>query len=104
MYEDRIGRLRRSDQRRGDQVEVRRSVERVIESSSGELPAAIDQMLRGIDRVAVTVGQACRWLAGAGAGGTAAFLSRKAKVKPGAKVVTILSGGNIDFERLKGII
>ena len=41
---------------------------------------------------------------GAGAGGTAAFLSGKARVKPGAKVVTILSGGNIDFERLKSII
>ncbi|MBI3733663.1 MAG: pyridoxal-phosphate dependent enzyme [Chloroflexi bacterium] len=41
---------------------------------------------------------------GAGAGSTAAFLSGKAKVKDGAKVVTILSGGNIDFERLKGII
>jgi threonine dehydratase len=41
---------------------------------------------------------------GAGAGGTAAFLSGKAKVKPDAKVVTILSGGNIDFERLKIII
>jgi threonine dehydratase len=41
---------------------------------------------------------------GAGAGGTAAFLSGKVVVKPGAKVVTILSGGNIDFERLKSII
>ncbi|HEV2037000.1 MAG TPA: threonine/serine dehydratase [Candidatus Eremiobacteraceae bacterium] len=41
---------------------------------------------------------------GAGAGGTAAFLSGKVAVKPGAKVVTILSGGNIDFERLKSII
>ncbi|MEP7200366.1 MAG: threonine/serine dehydratase [Chloroflexota bacterium] len=41
---------------------------------------------------------------GAGAGSTAAFLSGKAKVKAGAKVVTILSGGNVDFERLKGII
>lgn len=41
---------------------------------------------------------------GAGAGSTAAFLSGKAKVKAGAKVVTILSGANIDFERLKSII
>jgi threonine dehydratase len=41
---------------------------------------------------------------GAGAGGTAAFLSGKAKVNPGARVVTILSGGNIDFERLKAVI
>jgi threonine dehydratase len=56
--------------------------------------------------------QAMRWILqrskmlteGAGAGSTAAFLSGKAKVKAGAKVVTILSGGNIDFERLKGII
>ncbi|MBI5877867.1 MAG: pyridoxal-phosphate dependent enzyme [Chloroflexi bacterium] len=41
---------------------------------------------------------------GAGAGSLAALLSRKAAVKPGAKVVAILSGGNIDFERLKTII
>lgn len=41
---------------------------------------------------------------GAGAGSLAAFLSGKARVKPGAKTVAILSGGNIDFERLKAII
>ncbi len=56
--------------------------------------------------------QAMRWILqrskllteGAGAGSTAALLSGKAKVKEGAKVVALLSGANIDFERLKGII
>jgi threonine dehydratase len=41
---------------------------------------------------------------GAGAGSTAALLSGKLKVAPNARVVTILSGGNIDFERLRTII
>ncbi|TMC47623.1 MAG: pyridoxal-phosphate dependent enzyme [Chloroflexi bacterium] len=41
---------------------------------------------------------------GAGAGGVAALLSGKATVKPGAKVAAILSGANIDFERLKSIL
>ncbi len=41
---------------------------------------------------------------GAGAGSTAALLSGKAKIKEGAKVVTILSGANIDFERLKSVL
>jgi threonine dehydratase len=41
---------------------------------------------------------------GAGAGSLAALLARKALVRAGSKTVAILSGGNIDFERLKTII
>ena len=70
MHEDRVGRLRRRDQRRRDQVEVRRSLGRVAERGRGELPAAIDQMLCRIDPVAVTVAEARRGLADAGAVGT----------------------------------
>ena len=67
MHEDRIRRLGRGDQRRRDQVEVRRSIERVAESRRGELAATVDQMLRRIDPVAATVGPARRGLADAGA-------------------------------------
>ena len=41
---------------------------------------------------------------GGDAGSVAAVLSEKAKGKPGEKVVTRLSGGKVDFERLKSII
>ena len=40
----------------------------------------------------------------AGAAATAALLSGKAGVKPGTRVVTLLSGGNIDPERLKSLL
>ena len=67
VHEDRIRRLGRGGQRRRDQVEARRSVGRVAESRRGELPAAVDQMLRRIDPVRATIGPARRGLADAGA-------------------------------------
>jgi len=40
----------------------------------------------------------------AGAAATAALLAGKAGVKPGSRVVATLSGGNIDFEKLKRLL
>ena len=45
---------------------MRRTLGRVAERGCGQLPAAVDQMLRRIDSVAMTVGEACRGLADAG--------------------------------------
>src|SRR6185312_8253434 len=70
MHEYRVRRLGRGDQGWRHQIEVRRTVERVAKGSGGELPAAVDQMLRRIDPVAATIAQACRGLADAGAVGT----------------------------------
>ena len=41
---------------------------------------------------------------GAGAASLAGLLSGKLPLKPGSKVVCVLSGGNIDPERLKGVL
>jgi threonine dehydratase len=47
----------------------------------------------------------CKILAeGAGAASVAALVTGKAQVKPGAKVVCVVSGGNIDPGRLKSLI
>jgi threonine dehydratase len=40
----------------------------------------------------------------AGAAATAALLAGKAGVKPGSRVVATLSGGNVDFEKLKRLL
>jgi threonine dehydratase len=40
----------------------------------------------------------------AGAAATAALLTGKAGVKPGSRVVATLSGGNVDFEKLKRVL
>jgi threonine dehydratase len=40
----------------------------------------------------------------AGAAATAALLTRKAGVEPGSRVVATLSGGNVDFEKLKRLL
>jgi threonine dehydratase len=40
----------------------------------------------------------------AGAAATAALLTGKAGVKPGSRVVATLSGGNVDFEKLKRLL
>jgi threonine dehydratase len=40
----------------------------------------------------------------AGAAGVAAVLARKVKFKPGATVAVVISGGNIDVERLKSLL
>jgi threonine dehydratase len=40
----------------------------------------------------------------AGAAATAALLSGKAVVEPGSRVVATLSGGNVDFEKLKRLL
>jgi threonine dehydratase len=40
---------------------------------------------------------------GAGAAATAALLAKKVACPPGAAVVSILSGGNVDPERVLGL-
>jgi threonine dehydratase len=40
----------------------------------------------------------------AGTAATAALLTGKAGVEPGSRVVATLSGGNVDFEKLKRLL
>ena len=40
----------------------------------------------------------------AGAAGVAALLTRRCGLRPGARVVAVLSGGNVDRARLKEIL
>jgi threonine dehydratase len=75
----------------------------------GAIPLEIARRLQEI--VLVTedeIADAMRWLLtraklyveGSGAAATAALLARKVTVRPGAQVVSIVSGGNVDPERV----
>jgi len=56
-----------------------------------------------MEAMRLIVTRAKLWVEGAGAAATAAVLAGKVGAAPGAKVVAIVSGGNIDVERLLGI-
>jgi threonine dehydratase len=72
---------------------VRECVDAVVTVTEEEIIAAM--------RVLVT--RAKLYVEGAGAAATAALIARKIGATPGASVVAIVSGGNIDAERLFGI-
>lgn len=79
----------------------------------GALPLAIAREA-GVEVVAVTEAEildsmrllmtrAKLYVEGSGAAATAALLSGKARVAPGARVAAIVSGGNVDLSRLSAI-
>ncbi len=72
---------------------VRECVDAIVTVTEQEIIAAM--------RLLVT--RAKLYVEGAGAAATAAVLAGKVGAAPGAKVVAIVSGGNIDVERLFGI-
>ncbi|MGH7730390.1 MAG: pyridoxal-phosphate dependent enzyme, partial [Candidatus Eiseniibacteriota bacterium] len=72
---------------------ARECVEAIVTVTEEEIMAAM--------RLIVT--RAKLWVEGAGAAATAAVLAGKVGAVPGAKVVAVVSGGNIDVERLLGI-
>ena len=72
---------------------VQRCVEAVVTVSEEEIAEAM--------RLLVT--RAKLYVEGAGAAATAAVLAGKVAASPGARVVAIVSGGNIDAERLLGL-
>ena len=43
------------------------------------------------------------YVEGSGAAATAAILTAKVRVPPGARVVAIVSGGNVDLERIAAL-
>jgi threonine dehydratase len=73
---------------------VRRSVDDVVLVSDGEIADAMRRLLMYTKLVAE----------GAGAAATAALLARKLTLPPGSRVVAILSGGNVDPDRLKQLL
>jgi threonine dehydratase len=73
---------------------VRRLVDDVVLVSDEEIADAMKRLITYTKLVAE----------GAGAAATAALLARKLSLRPGARVVSILSGGNVDAERLKQLL
>jgi threonine dehydratase len=73
---------------------ARRLVDEIVTVSEEEIIAAMDLLLM----------RAKLYVEGSGAAATAALLAGKATVSDGARVVTIVSGGNVDRERLCGAL
>ncbi|MDQ6887159.1 MAG: pyridoxal-phosphate dependent enzyme [Gemmatimonadota bacterium] len=73
---------------------VRRYVDDVVLVSDEEIAGAMRILLERTKLLAE----------GAGAAATAALLSRRLPVRPADRVVAILSGGNVDLERLEQVI
>ena len=72
---------------------VRECVDEVVTVSEAEIIAAMQRL----------VTRAKLYVEGAGAAATAAVLAGRIGARPGARVVAIVSGGNIDPERLFGV-
>jgi threonine dehydratase len=53
-----------------------------------------------LDAMKLVMTRAKLYVEGAGAAATAALLAGKTGVRPGAKVVAVLSGGNVDLSRI----
>ena len=67
--------------------------------------AAVDEIVTVteddvIDAMRLLLTRTKLWVEGSGAAATAALLAGRVKVAPGARVVAIVSGGNVDPERL----
>jgi len=73
---------------------VRRFVDALVLVSDYEILDALRQLMTYAKLVAEP----------AGAAAVAAVVAKKAKFKPGARVAAIVSGGNVDLERLKTLI
>jgi len=57
-----------------------------------------------IEAMKLLMTRAKLYVEGSGAAATAALLFGKASFSPGARVVAIVSGGNVDLERVAGAI
>ena len=68
---------------------ARRAVDEIVGVAEGEIREAMGLLAT----------RAKLYAEGAGAAATAALLARKARVPAGARVVAIVSGGNVDLER-----
>lgn len=73
---------------------VRRYVDEVVLVTDDEILAAMRELL-GVAKLLAEP---------AGASATAALLTGKARVERGANVVSVISGGNVDLQRLKSLL
>ena len=73
---------------------ARRYVDEVVEVSESEIEEAMRLILSRVKLCAE----------GGGAAATAAILSGRVKFPPGARVVALLSGGNVDPQRLGAVL
>lgn len=73
---------------------VRRFVDDVVLVTDDEIANAVRRLMTFTKLLAEP----------AGAAGVAAILARKLPLKPGERVVAIVSGGNVDLEKLKGLL
>ncbi|MGH9440781.1 MAG: threonine ammonia-lyase [Thermoanaerobaculia bacterium] len=73
---------------------AKRYVDEIVSVSEGEIAEAMRLILSRAKLVTE----------GGGAAATAAILSGRVKFAPGTKVVALLSGGNVDLQRLAGVL
>ena len=73
---------------------AREAVDEIVSVTEGEI----------IEAMKLLMTRAKLYVEGSGAASTAALLFGKVRVSPGARVAAIVSGGNVDLERVAGVI
>jgi threonine dehydratase len=73
---------------------AREAVDEIVAVSEAEI----------IEAMSLLITRAKLYVEGAGAAATAALVAGKIKARPGARVVSIVSGGNVDPERALGAL
>ncbi len=73
---------------------AREAVDEIVSVTEGEI----------IEAMKLLMTRAKLYVEGSGAASTAALLFGRVRVSPGARVAAIVSGGNVDLERVAGVI
>ena len=73
---------------------AREAVDEIVTVTEAEIREAMKLLLT----------RAKLYVEGAGAAATAALLSGKVRIDPGARVVAIVSGGNVDLDKIAGLV